>query len=444
MLRPGIAASLRSVTRGATPFQPRLLAPASMRLALGADCAFQRRALAASSLAQLPRLPLASIRPRTVIQRQAASQPDSDEEGPLPPPPEDVSAPSIPRALLFLYGFSSLALGGAALYSLRDTQHVADELRGARDVFGSISSYLTGDEGMSIWGRGVTEKRLQMVKKHETAERLGVRMQWLMGWCEQLHLPSSVTETIGRAYIICAEAYLDLAPSKQVVLPIVALNAAVFVAWTVAARRGGGWMMRNFLHRPSSNRMRTLLTSVFSHQTLIHFGLNNMALWSFGGAALYAASQQHKRVPEASPTPHFLAFFATAGVFAATVSHIVTAIRFRRVAALRGLDVAKSTVGRQASLGSSGAVYAALVMSACAFPDAKLGIILLPFVTFPIGVGVAGLVALDVAGIVLRWRLFDHWAHLAGAAFGYAYFHVGAKAWEDLKLMLLAQMRAHK
>ncbi len=266
------------------------------------------------------------------------------------------------------------------------------------------------------------------------------------------HVPAGLTEFVGRTYLIVAERYLDLSPSKQVVLPVVVANGAVFALWTIAsARRGGGlwrWMNHNFLHRPSSNRTRTMLTSVFSHQTFLHFLFNNVALWSIGGSALIVASHHTaayragRDVMEASRTPHFLAFFASAGVFAATVSHVVAAIRFRRISALRGLEVARAALGRQGSLGSSGAVYSALVMSACAFPDAKLGIIFLPFITFPIGAGIAGLVAADVAGVLFGWRMFDHWAHLGGAAFGWLYWWYGAEAWERVKRALVERMRA--
>ena len=178
----------------------------------------------------------------------------------------------------------------------------------------------------------------------------------------------------------------------------------------------------------------------------MHFVFNNMALWSTGGSALVFAvhrcTQDRPFMAESSYTPHLLAFFATAGVFAATVSHVVSAVRFRRIATLLGYTVAKSTVGQSASLGASGAVYSALVMSALAFPDAKVGLIFLPFFSVPIGMGVAGLVAADVAGIVLGWRRFDHAAHLAGAAFGWCYFNYGVSIWERIKRILWQRMRA--
>lgn len=370
----------------------------------------------------------------------------------LPPPPANTQPPSISRALLFFLGFSALSFTGAAYYSLRETEHIASQLRGSRDVFANISSFFASDSSSSpssnVWGPGITDKRLSVAHAHETATKLGLCMQWLLGWCERLHLPTSLAELIGRSYIIVAEKYLEFPPSKKMVVPIVAVNSIVFAAWTIASiRKGGGmfrFMTRNFVHRPSSNRLHTMVSSIYSHQTFLHFLFNNVALWSFGGSALIYASSHFTsaRIAESSSTPHFLAFFATAGLFAATVSHLVSAIRFRRIASLLSLPVAKSTVGRQASLGASGAVYACLVMSACAFPEAQLGIIFLPFVAFPIGVGVAGLVAADITGIVLGWRMFDHWAHLGGAAFGGLYWYGGGvEGWEKLKLWLVKRFR---
>lgn len=467
MLPPGLTASLRGTLQfRATASSLRIAAPAgtatsparhvfasSYHLSLSTSSVgtnlHLHRPLATSSSIFARLAPISRRREASHLQRRPSdSEPIPDFlHADLPPPPSDARQPSVFRAILFLLGFSSLAFTGAACYSLLDTQHIASELNSSRDVFANISSFFTDTSAQSdIWGSGITERRLMAAKKQETATRLGLRMQWLMGWCDQLHLPSSLTEVIGRSYLMAAERYLDLSPSQQVVVPIVALNAAVFGLWSIASiRRGGGmwrFMTNNFIHRPSSNRTRTMVTSVFSHQSFLHFLFNNVALWSIGGSALIVAAHRlPDAVPEASPTPHFLAFFASAGVFAATLSHLVSAIRFKRIAALHGLNTARNTVGRQASLGSSGAVYAALVMSACAFPDAKLGIIFLPFITVPIGMGVVGLVAADVAGVLFRWRMFDHWAHLGGAAFGWMYWHWGAEGWQRLKKVLVERMR---
>ncbi|XP_065131986.1 presenilin-associated rhomboid-like protein A, mitochondrial [Paramisgurnus dabryanus] len=58
-------------------------------------------------------------------------------------------------------------------------------------------------------------------------------------------------------------------------------------------------------------------------------------------------------------------------------------------------------------------------------PEAKLGIILLPVVSLSAGNALKALVALDTAGLLFGWRLFDHVAHLGGAIFGVWYILYG-------------------
>jgi rhomboid-like protein len=37
-------------------------------------------------------------------------------------------------------------------------------------------------------------------------------------------------------------------------------------------------------------------------------------------------------------------------------------------------------------------------------PDSQVGIILIPFVSFPIWLGVGGMVAVDIMGLIRGWR----------------------------------------
>ncbi|PWN47115.1 hypothetical protein IE53DRAFT_371726 [Violaceomyces palustris] len=362
------------------------------------------------------------------------------------PKPQQIpgGTPSPFRAILFFTTFSLAAYGLAANYSLDETARIAGDIRSSRGTFGDLTSFFTGESPSdTFWGSGVSERRLRIAKKQEEADRLGLGMNKLMGWCDQIGLPQGFKQELGRLYIITAESYLDLPSVKQVAIPIIGLNLLIFVSWklgSVGVMKGQlrSLMKRSFTHNPSSGRHYTMLTSCFSHQGGLHFLFNNVALWSIGGGALaYTMASQKTRIPECSLTPHFLSFFAISGVFAALVSHLVTAIRFRRVAALRGLSIAKATVGRESSLGSSGAVYAALVLSACAFPEASISLIFLPFFSFPIGWGVSGLVLFDLLGALRGWAIFDHFAHLGGALFGYGYFYHGAELWEWTKTQVL-------
>jgi rhomboid-like protein len=51
-------------------------------------------------------------------------------------------------------------------------------------------------------------------------------------------------------------------------------------------------------------------------------------------------------------------------------------------------------------------------------PDARLAVIFLPFIQFSAEQAVYGLIAFDLLGLIFRFRMFDHAAHLGGTMFG--------------------------
>jgi len=73
-----------------------------------------------------------------------------------------------------------------------------------------------------------------------------------------------------------------------------------------------------------------------------------------------------------------------------------------------------------------------VTMTALAYKDAEVSMFFLP-IAIPIQWGVGGMVALDAIGIIRGWRLFDHWAHLGGAAFGAIYWKYGPPIWNSLR-----------
>jgi rhomboid-like protein len=167
----------------------------------------------------------------------------------------------------------------------------------------------------------------------------------------------------------------------------------------------------------------------------------------------------------------FYSFFE-AGLFSGLVSHVAASkILFPRLvnqytasAVIKNSPAASaisSTVVKTAtaapreilpSLGASGAIYAAVTVSALAFPDAQVSLIFPPFISLPIQAGVGGLVMLDMIGIIRGWRwvhvpmcmraslimvmpfrMFDHYAHLGGAAFGAIYYMYGPQWWAFMR-----------
>ncbi|UZJ53431.1 hypothetical protein CBS101457_002751 [Exobasidium rhododendri] len=398
---------------------------------------------------------------------------EEDPEGLLAVPFEESKNPPIFRVLLF-FAFSTFTLySGAAYLTLNENADMSAKIgatgigSSVKSIFGDFGSFF----GLTGNGNGVqskasssssdvrydsdSERRMRAARKQATAERLGRRLSKLMGWCDQLNIGTSGKEFVGRTYTWAAESYLNLPVSKEALVPIVAINTVIFLGWRFSALKTGRnalqrFMTRNFLHAPSSGRSFTLLTSTFSHYGLLHFLFNNVALWSFGVAAFfhpafYAGKDgKGRHTPEASIVPHIMAFFATAGVFSALLSHMVTAVRFRALAAKLGTDLAKFAIGRRGSLGASGAVYSLIVMTAIGFPEAQISLIFLPMFPISIGLGVGAMVCVDIMGALLRWKMFDHVAHLGGAAFGLFYWYYGNELWEACKLQMREVLKSKR
>lgn len=174
---------------------------------------------------------------------------------------------------------------------------------------------------------------------------------------------------------------------------------------------------------------------------------------SSGSAAYYyLLREQNKAEPdilESTTAYHFLAFFISgnsaayfldylltadrvqlAGLFSGLVSHLVNAkFRYPRLVAQLASSInttrktetwasavaattasaAQATSKKRVmdilpSLGASGAIYAAVTMTALAFPDSQVALFIPP--TYPINIqyGVGGLVLMDMIGIVRGWR----------------------------------------
>ncbi|TFY63405.1 hypothetical protein EVJ58_g3270 [Rhodofomes roseus] len=205
-----------------------------------------------------------------------------------------------------------------------------------------------------------------------------------------------------------------------------------------------------------------MLTSLFSHRSLVHVITSSMLVAAFGSATAHhlfeAQSEGADNLREATPKWHFLAFFISAGVFANLVSHVAySRITYPRlVARLRSLPPTtpggtsattprsflaqvfrpKQALSAQPSdnvppgFGASGVVYATLAFAALAYPDTVLAMQIPPTFPLPIQYAVGSLLVLDVIGIWRAWRRFNHWAHLGGAAFGAFYWAYGPQAWE--------------
>ncbi|CAL1715584.1 unnamed protein product [Somion occarium] len=306
--------------------------------------------------------------------------------------------------------------------------------------------------GNLIWKLRIpTSEEIRRARHFELGKNLQNGLKSLQETIEEW--PIIIKHTVVWTYIQVLQPILDASEGKRLCWAIGLTNAAVWLVWQFPQAQR--IMTRSFTHSPLSGLSYTLLTSMFSHKSFLHFAFNSMALASFGSAAslwmMRAQNQSWTGLPEATPKWHFLAFFISAGLFSGLVSHVVAArFRFPRIVALlksRPLTVSATGANLKAgvaeatknvpkilpSLGASGAIYAAVTLTALAFPETEIALIFPPTPPIPIQLGVGGLMAIDIIGALRGWRLFDHWAHLGGAAFGVLYYHYGMKVWDTFR-----------
>uniref|UniRef100_A0A673B4F0 rhomboid protease n=1 Tax=Sphaeramia orbicularis TaxID=375764 RepID=A0A673B4F0_9TELE len=290
----------------------------------------------------------------------------SPSEGgtPGPPPPPKIPRPTLLKPLIFTVGFTGCSFCVAAILQY---ENLKLKVQAAKDEEES-EKLLQGTHDMAYW--------------HEWWNQL-------TGFQKQLILLMSTVD----------DFWSSLTEGQKTVTGIIALNTAVLCCWRIPSLQRK--MIKYFTSNPASKtQCLPMLLSTFSHYSIIHMVANMYVLWTFSSGIVSLLGKEQ-----------FLAVYTSAGVISTMVSYMC-----------------KTATGRlYPSLGASGAVMAVLAAVCARVPEAKLGIIFLPMVTFTAGNALKALIAVDTAGLVLGWRFFDHAAHLGGALFGIWYVAYGHK-----------------
>ncbi|XP_053601400.1 presenilin-associated rhomboid-like protein, mitochondrial isoform X2 [Plodia interpunctella] len=194
----------------------------------------------------------------------------------------------------------------------------------------------------------------------------------------------------------------SLKESEKVFYPILAANVLVFGAWRVRALQP--YMVKYFCSNPSGSKNNCaiclpMILSTFSHYSPLHLMANMYVLYSFMPAAVASLGSEQ-----------FVAMYLSAGVISSFASFL-----YKVVANQPGL-----------SLGASGAIMSVLSYVCVQYPDTRLSIIFLPMYTFAAGTAIKAIMCMDLTGVLLGWKFFDHAAHLGGALFGIAWCHWGS------------------
>lgn len=188
-----------------------------------------------------------------------------------------------------------------------------------------------------------------------------------------------------------------LSQAEKLFVPICAVNVLVFLAWRIP--RFQPTMLKYFCSNPASQIVCwPMLLSTFSHYSGLHILANMYVLHSFSSGAVDRMGKEQ-----------FLGLYLSAGVISSFTSYM-----YKVFSNQPGL-----------SLGASGAIMAILGYVCTQYPDTKLGIIFLPFFTFPAETAIKFIVGFDLVGLIMGWKIFDHAAHLGGAACGIAWCYWG-------------------
>ncbi|KAG7527006.1 presenilins-associated rhomboid, mitochondrial [Solea senegalensis] len=315
-------------------------------------------------------------RPETKKDNVSKETNPSPHEASTPGPPPRPVTPRITlfKPLMFTIGFTGCSFGAAAILQY---ENLRSRIQTAKDKE-ETEQLLQGSQDMAYW--------------HDWWNQLS-------GMQRQLILLVSMMD----------DFWSSLTEGQKTVTGIIAVNAVVLCLWRIPSMQRS--MIKYFTSNPASKtRCLPMVLSSFSHYSIIHMVANMYVLWTFSSGIVSLLGKEQ-----------FLAVYLSAGVISTMVSY-----------------VCKAASGRlYPSLGASGAVMAVLAAVCTKVPEAKLGIIFLPMVTLTAGSALKALVAVDAAGLLLGWRLFDHAAHLGGALFGVWYVAYGHKLiWRKRELFV--------
>lgn len=134
-----------------------------------------------------------------------------------------------------------------------------------------------------------------------------------------------------------------------------------------------------------------MILATFNHVNIIHLSINMFVLSSFAQSGVAVLGKEQ-----------FLALYLSAGVFSSLVSvgHKIL-LKCHRP-----------------SLGASGALLAIFAVHCLCFPDSRIQVIFVPFLGMTALTALPAMAAFDSIGLMFKWQMLDHAAHLGGAAFG--------------------------
>ncbi|KAL4220230.1 hypothetical protein ACF0H5_020638 [Mactra antiquata] len=218
-----------------------------------------------------------------------------------------------------------------------------------------------------------------------------------------------ITKTVGFREHLRVIWNHSMSNTQKMYVGILSLNAAVLCLWRVGSLRP--YMYKYFTSLPlKANSVTSATLSAFSHSNFLHFAVNMYVLYSFSNLLIPTLGREQ-----------FLAVYLSGATFSSLTSCVFRVTRRSMIP----------------SIGASGAILTVLSMCCLLYPNSRLSIAFIGEIfphSFSAQSGLMAVVLLDCAGIIFRWKLFDHAAHLGGVIFGYLYLKFGHKLlWEKYR-----------
>lgn len=219
-------------------------------------------------------------------------------------------------------------------------------------------------------------------------------------------------------------SWQNLPGTEKLVAGAIGVNTAVLAMSRILP--GLQW---HFSHIPAGPYNYTLFTSMFGHAGVLHLAANMNGLYNF------APQVARSRVFQNSGA-HLTAFYLSAGIFSSLAHHVTS-----KWASPRALHSTFMVPG----LGASGAIFGILGAWAILFPNAQLGLLLIPG-SLPADQALVGVALFETYGLLVGFRSinFGHAAHLAGLAIGsgYVYFDGKRRLWQPARRLAYRRMKS--
>ncbi|KAJ7281571.1 hypothetical protein C8J57DRAFT_1298048 [Mycena rebaudengoi] len=394
--------------------------------------------------------------PRRSVANPLVTPSPAVHPGPQPSLAQKIGRPAVRNQVIFAVVGSCVLFSYAAAATNVETDEWVEKLTRGRVP--------------RTWPHTITSQDMKRASDLTLAQELRERLKRINSWTEgtPIRLRNLINIVCGNV----AQSYFNVTEGKRLCWKICLFNIGIWLAWK--SRRLQPAMLRNFVHDPLSGKSVTMLYNMFSQRSVFILALNCLLLDGFGSSASFHLLQQQERSEgplEATAVYHFFAFFVTAGLFAALTSHIIhlkiiyprlisqlsspsrlpatpdtwaSALRAPTASTSRLRSFFRSVFSSSSSsqpknqltprISGMGAMYALMMITALGFPSAELALFYPPNYSVPVQWGVGSVLLLDVIGILRGWKLFDHFAHLGGAAFGAFYYVYGPRFWNWLRV----------